>query len=66
MAIIMGPNMSGKSVYLKQVALLQILAQIGCTVPAKSAQFRLTNRIFARIGNDDDIASDLSTFGREV
>ena len=57
---------SGKSTYLKQVALLQIMAQIGSFVPASFASFRLTSQIFSRIGSDDDIASNSSTFMLEV
>ncbi|KAI1295444.1 MutS -like protein 4 [Halotydeus destructor] len=64
--IVMGPNMSGKSVYLKQVALLQILAQIGSFVPATSASFRMTDRVMSRIGSDDDIESNCSTFAKEL
>ena len=57
---------SGKSTFLKQVALLQIMAQIGSFVPAVYASFRLANQIFSRIGSDDDIASNSSTFMLEV
>ena len=57
---------SGKTTYLKQVALLQIMAQVGCFVPAVYASFRLTSQIFSRIGSDDDISSNSSTFMLEV
>lgn len=57
---------SGKSTYLKQVALLQIMAQIGCFVPAKYACFRVANQIFSRIGSDDDLETNASTFVLEV
>ena len=57
---------SGKSTYLKQIALLQILAQIGCYVPAEYASFRAADQIFSRIGSDDDIETNSSTFMLEV
>ena len=57
---------SGKSTYLKQVALLQIMAQVGCFIPALYASFRIANQIFSRIGSDDDIESNSSTFMVEV
>ncbi|KAJ9582302.1 hypothetical protein L9F63_003338, partial [Diploptera punctata] len=64
--IITGPNMSGKSVYIRQIALLQILAQIGCYVPAESATFRITDYIFSRLGYDDSIECNASTFVLEL
>ncbi|XP_067119866.1 mutS protein homolog 4-like [Centruroides vittatus] len=64
--IITGPNMSGKSTYLKQVALLQIMAQLGCFVPAEYASFRITDQLFSRIGSNDDMESNLSTFMLEM
>lgn len=64
--VITGPNMSGKSTYLKQVALLHIMAQIGCFVPAQYASFRVANQIFSRIGSDDDIETNASTFMLEM
>ncbi|EDO35291.1 predicted protein [Nematostella vectensis] len=64
--IITGPNMSGKSTYLKQIALLQVMAQIGCYVPAEYASFRLADQIFSRIGSDDDIETNSSTFMLEM
>ncbi|XP_019848959.1 PREDICTED: mutS protein homolog 4 isoform X2 [Amphimedon queenslandica] len=64
--IVTGPNMSGKSTYMKQVALLQIMAQIGCFVPAEYASFRLTHQVFSRIGSDNDIETNASTFTVEM
>uniref|UniRef100_T1IXC0 DNA mismatch repair proteins mutS family domain-containing protein n=1 Tax=Strigamia maritima TaxID=126957 RepID=T1IXC0_STRMM len=64
--IITGPNMSGKSTYLKQVALLQIMAQIGSYVPAEYASFKIVNHIFLRMGSDDDIETNASTFMMEM
>ena len=57
---------SGKSTYLKQIPLLQIMAQMGCFVPADYASFRLAHQLFSRIGNDDDIETNASTFMVEV
>ncbi|KAL7862008.1 hypothetical protein SRHO_G00134490 [Serrasalmus rhombeus] len=64
--IITGPNMSGKSTYLKQVALCQIMAQIGSFVPAEYASFRVADQIFTRIGVDDDFETSSSTFMVEM
>nr|XP_056701237.1 mutS protein homolog 4 [Euleptes europaea] len=64
--IITGPNMSGKSTYLKQIALCQIMAQIGSFVPAEYASFRIAEQIFTRIGMDDDIETNSSTFMKEM
>ncbi|XP_072181746.1 mutS protein homolog 4-like [Diadema setosum] len=64
--VITGPNMSGKSTYLKQIALLQIMAQAGCYVPAEYASFRICDQIFSRIGCDDDIETNASTFMLEM
>uniref|UniRef100_M4ALQ5 MutS homolog 4 n=1 Tax=Xiphophorus maculatus TaxID=8083 RepID=M4ALQ5_XIPMA len=64
--IVTGPNMSGKSTYLKQVALCQIMAQIGSFVPAEYASFRIADQIFTRIGVDDDFETNSSTFMLEM
>uniref|UniRef100_A0A667XC79 DNA mismatch repair protein n=1 Tax=Myripristis murdjan TaxID=586833 RepID=A0A667XC79_9TELE len=64
--IITGPNMSGKSTHLKQVALCQIMAQIGSFVPAEYASFRVADQIFTRIGVDDDFETNSSTFMVEM
>ncbi len=64
--IITGPNMAGKSTYLRQVALICIIAQIGCFVPAKSAIIGIIDQIFTRIGASDDLARKLSTFMIEM
>ncbi|XP_068635149.1 DNA mismatch repair protein MSH4 [Aristolochia californica] len=66
MAIIMGPNMSGKSTYLQQVCLIVILAQIGCYIPACFASLRVVDRIFTRIGMGDSLESNSSTFMTEM
>jgi len=64
--IITGPNMSGKSTYMRQVALITILAHIGSFVPATSAEIALTDRIFTRIGASDDLTYAQSTFMVEM
>ncbi|XP_015788714.1 mutS protein homolog 4-like [Tetranychus urticae] len=64
--ILRGPNMSGKSTFLKNICVLQILAQCGCFVPAEQATFRLTDQIFTRVGNDDELESNCSTFTNEM
>jgi DNA mismatch repair protein MutS len=61
-AIVTGPNMAGKSVYLRQAALLVILAQIGAFIPAREARLGLVDRIFARVGAQDNVARGQSTF----
>ena len=65
-AIITGPNMAGKSTYMRQVALIVILAQMGSFVPAKSARIGIVDRVFTRIGASDDLASGQSTFMVEM
>jgi DNA mismatch repair protein MutS len=65
-ALITGPNMSGKSTYIRQIALIVILVQMGCWVPAKQCQLGLVDRIFSRIGANDDLASGTSTFMVEM
>eukprot|EP00049_Salpingoeca_infusionum_P014829 m.282526 g.282526 ORF g.282526 m.282526 type:complete len:277 (+) comp15755_c0_seq44:2637-3467(+) len=63
--IISGPNMSGKSIYLRQVALLQVMAQLGCYIPADFATFKVATQLFTRIGAEDSVETNSSTFAVE-
>ena len=64
--IITGPNMAGKSTFLRQTALIAILAQVGSFVPADSAHMGIVDRLFSRIGARDDLFRDRSTFMVEM
>lgn len=66
MMLITGPNMAGKSTYMRQVALCVILAQTGCFIPATEARIGIVDRVFTRVGASDDLASGNSTFMLEM
>lgn len=64
--VITGCNMSGKSTYIRAVALLQVMAQVGSFVPAEHAEFSIRNQLFARVSTDDNISANVSTFAAEM
>ena len=64
--IITGCNMSGKSTYIRSIALMTVMAQIGCFVPAQYASFPMTHQLFARVSTDDNVEANVSTFSAEM
>ncbi|XP_047504330.1 mutS protein homolog 4-like [Pieris napi] len=64
--IITGPNMGGKSIYIKQIAIMQVMSQLGCYIPATNAVLRLCDRIFSRIGFNDSVELNASTYVIEM
>ncbi|XP_052753394.1 mutS protein homolog 4-like [Galleria mellonella] len=64
--IITGPNMGGKSIYIKQIAIMQVMAQLGCFLPATNAVLRLSDRLFSRIGFNDSVELNASTYVLEM
>ena len=64
--VITGPNMGGKTTFLRSVALCVVLAQMGCFIPAQSGHVGVVDKIFSRVGSADDIVNDRSTFFAEI
>ncbi|HRD46187.1 MAG TPA: hypothetical protein PLF78_06875, partial [Caulobacter sp.] len=66
LSIVTGPNMAGKSTFLRQNAILAVMAQAGCFVPARSLRLGVVDRLFSRVGAGDDLARGRSTFMVEM